>query len=227
MKKLLSILTVKDYIFIGIIVVLLFLFLTKGCRKDPNVQVVQPTLQKTTQKTDKKGNAYTEVKGTLYTEAQMKSITDSIKKVLGKGKVQTVTQTVTRIDTMLKQDTLYVDNETGEIYVADSNKNVQLSYRGNYKTKTGNFHMVLTPDTATGITTIKKHLFKANELTLNQYHTNSLFIPSEGYVYTAKIPKVLGAIGPTLGAAYCSDGKLHGFAGVGITFNLIGIRSRK
>lgn len=227
MSKLLSVFTIRDYVFGGIIILLGVLLLTRGCHKDDNVITVLPVLRPTTQKVDNNGNTYTEIKGTIYTQAQMKAITDSIQKALGKGKVTQVTQTVTRIDTFLKQDTMYVDPATGYIYVADSQKDVQLSYTGNWKLDTGSFHMKLTPDTATSVTTIKKHLLRADELTLNEYHTNSLFIPSEGYVYTAKVPKVIAVVGPVVGGGITSSGKWEAFAGLGLTFNLFSIKSRK
>lgn len=225
-EKFFMTLTIREYILLTIIVILTILFLRGYFHKDDNVITVLPVLKPTTQKTDKKGTQYTEIKGTLYTKDQMKIITDSIQRVLGKGKVVQVTRTVTKVDTVIKQDTMFVD-ASGYLYIADSQKDFQLSYTGNWKDKQGHFHMKLTPDTATGVTTIKKHLLRANELLLNEYHTNSLFIPSEGYVYTAKVPKVIGAIGPTIGGAYCTDGKLHGFAGIGITLNIIGIKNNR
>lgn len=177
--------TIERILIIGLLIVIIVLYI-RSCHKDTGVITVMPILRSTTQKVDNNGNSYTEIKGTIYTQAQMKVITDSIQKTLGKGKVQIVTQSVTKIDTFLKQDTLYVDANTGYIYVADSQKDIQLSYTGNWKLDTGNFHIRLTPDTCTSITTIKRRLFKGPEMTTNLYHTNKLFTPTLGYSYTVQ-----------------------------------------
>lgn len=226
-RNFLQSITWRDFIYIAIIFILLILFI-KGChRKDPNVQIVQPTLKPAVQKTDKQGTVYTEIKGTLYTEAQVKALSDSFRKVLKVSKVQGVIRTVTNIDTSFKHDTLLVDPSTGYIYVADSNKNLKISYTGNYKRDTGSFHLKFVPDTATYVPAITKHLFRSDDLTLSIYHTNELFKSSAGYFYTAKQQKVIAAIGPLVAVGYSTSGKPGGLIGAGIVLNLWGLKTGK
>ena len=111
-----------------------------------------PDFKPTVQKTDKAGNTYTEVQGTLFTQDQMKHITDSMSKVLGKGKVTHVIETITVIDTVIqvKEEDIYLDTITGSISAKDSTKNSYLGFSGNYKTKQATLTLRLTPDTEIG-----------------------------------------------------------------------------
>lgn len=183
-----------------------------------------PDFKPTVQRTDKAGNVYTEVQGTLFTKDQMQHITDSMSKVLGKGKITHVIETITVIDTVIqvKEHDIYLDTVTGSITAKDSTKNSYLAFAGNYKTKQATLTLRLTPDTATFITTVKKHLLRPNEMNVNIYHTNDLFTPAQGKAYTATVPKTIGCIGPMVGVGI--NGKP--FLGVGITFNVLGIKMK-
>lgn len=220
--------TWKDLIYIAAIVIL-GIFLLRGCGKPPhNTEVVKPRLTPTEQKTDKKGTSYTEIQGTLYTQAQMKHLTDSLRKVLGKGKIQTVIQTVTDIQVVHEHDTQYIDLATGDIYAADTNVNYAVSYRGNFKQRTGTFFLALTPDTATAVTAIKNPLFGRPVLTTNIYHSNLLFTPSMGTSYTTKVSRTIAVMGPLVAGGYGTEsGKLQGFVGFGLTVPIISIRSKR
>jgi hypothetical protein len=225
-KKYFYVLNIKNVIYLLIIGLLPFL-LYKGCsnKNDFGTSVKKPVLKPTVQKKDKNGTVYTEVKGTLFTEEQMKHITDSMAKALGKGKVQQIIETVTVIDTEYEVKKFYIDSTTGNIYAQDSNKDSKISFAGNSKTGTGKFRLSLTPDTASYITTIKKHLFRASEINVNIYHTNHLFTPSMGSAYTSKSPKTIACIGPVMGVGY--NGTLFPFLGVGITLNVVSIKIKK
>lgn len=227
LKRYIYSLTVRDLIHF-LIIAFLFIVFFKGCPSvgsHSEVSVKKPALKPTVQKTDKNGTAYTEVKGTLFTKDEMKHITDSLAKALGKGKVQQVIETVTVIDTEYEVKKFYIDSTTGDIYVQDSNKDSKLSFAGNSKTGSGKFRLYLTPDTASYVTTIKKRLLRSSEMNVNIYHTNSLFAPVMGSAYTAKVPKTIACIGPVAGIAW--NGKAFPFVGIGITFNVIGIKSKR
>ena len=226
LKKYSYVLNMKNVIYLLIIGLLPFLFY-RGCsdKDDFDPSVKKPALKPTVQKKDKNGTVYTEVKGTLFTEEQMKHITDSIGKALGKGKVQQAIETVTIIDTEYEVKKFYIDSTTGDIYAQDSNKDSKITFVGNSKTGTGKFRLSLTPDTASYITTIKKHLFRASEMNVNIYHTNQMFAPAMGSAYTSKSPKTIACIGPVIGVGY--NGTLFPFLGVGITLNVIGIKIKK
>jgi hypothetical protein len=214
---------IKKTAVIASLLVILILVL-RNCHIGPpdrsNVKV--PDFKPVVQKKDKAGNAYTEVQGTLFTKDQMQHITDSMSKVLGKGKVTHVIETITVIDTVIqvKEHDIYLDTVTGSITAKDSTKNSYLAFAGNYKTKQATLTLRLTPDTATFVTTIKKHLFRPSEMNVNIYHTNDLFTPAQGKAYTATVPKTIGCIGPMVGIGI--NGKP--FFGVGITLNVFGIK---
>ena len=227
LKRYIYSLTIRDLIHF-LIIALLFIVFFKGCPSSgssKHTEVKEPALKPTTQKKDKNGTVYTELKGTLFTKDEMKHLTDSLAKALGKGKVEQVIKTVTVIDTEYEVKKFYVDSATGDIYAQDSNKDCKMSFAGNSKTGTGKFKLSLTPDTASYITTIKKHLFRASEMNVNIYHTNSMFAPAMGSAYTAKTPKTIACIGPVIGIGY--NGTLFPFLGIGITLNVIGIKIKK
>lgn len=217
----------KDSAYLLIIALLFFLSFYKGCSHGSHSDTVvkKPALKSTVQKKDKNGTVYTEVKGTLFTEEQMKHVTDSLRKALGKGKVAQVIETVTVIDTEYEVKKFYIDTTTGDIFAQDSNKDSKISFAGNSKNGSGKFRLYLTPDTATYVTTIKNHLFRASEMSVNIYHTNSLFAPKMGSAYTAKTPKTIACIGPMIGMAY--NGSVIPIFGIGVTLNVIGIKIKK
>jgi hypothetical protein len=218
----------KDVVYLlTILVLLMYVFRGYLVHTTSNNDVVtKPALKPTTQMKDKNGNSYTEVQGTLFTEKEMKHVTDSLSKVLGKGKVVHVVETVTVIDTEYKIEDVYIDTLNGFVSAQDSNKNSQISFNGNYRLKTGSFRLRLSPDTSTYVTSIKTHWFKADNMTVNIYHTNELFVPSMGAAYTAKVPKTVACIGPVTGIAY-GAGKIYPFVGLGITLNVFGIKIKK
>ena len=214
----------KDLDFIIAIILLFLLVKTYSSYFHKNTTVTEPILNQVIQKKDKEGTPYTEIKGTVFTKDQMIHVTDSLKKVLGKGRVIHVVETTTVIDTIYKIKEVYLDTVTGNIYAQDSNKESRISFKGNYKNNTGTFSLKLTPDTASYITTLKNHWFKASDMSVNIYHTNQLFVPAQGFAYTAKIPKTIGCIGPVAGIGY--NGKVFPFIGIGIVFNVIGIKTK-
>lgn len=219
--------TLSNILIAGLIAIIVVMGIRSCSDKPEHVTIIKPALVPTVQKTDKKGTSYTEIKGTLYTQAQMKALSDSLRRVMGKGKVQSVVETVTDIDVQLKHDTLYVDPSTGLIWVADSGKDIQITYLGNYKEDTGSFHVRLTPDTATRVTTFKTPLIGRPTMTVNEYHTNKLFTPVAGSAYSAKAPKTLLVIGPSGGGGWSTGASgIQGFVGVTATIPVISIRTK-
>lgn len=182
----------KDMVYIIIVCGLSILLFYHGCNKhkDP-ADVSKPALQPTVEKKDKKGTVYTEVKGTIYTQAQMNHVTDSFKKVLGKGKVVQVIETVTPPIHDTVPVVVYVDTLNHLLSAKDSTKFRRIGFTGNWVTKKGTFTLDIAPDTATYVTTWKHRLFRPDELTANIYHTNDMFKPTLGSVYTAKTPKAI------------------------------------
>ena len=177
-------------------------------------------------KTDSKGTVYTQIKGTFLTKEQLASLTDSIAHALGvKPKnVKGITTVITEVDTQWYPKNVYIDTGKHSLFALDSAKDYYISYRGSTVNPEGVFKFRLTPDTATYITTLTKHFFKANDYKVNIYHSNSLFIPSFGSTYSFREPKTVGCIGPFLGVAY--NGGFVPVVGIGVTLNLFGIKAK-
>lgn len=218
--------TVSNVLIVALLAIIVVMGIQRCSDSPENAQLIEPPLAPVVQKVDKAGTAYDEIRGTLYTEVQMKALTDSFRKILNKGKVTQVTTTETRIDTFLKQDTLIVNNETGEIYAADSSPYHKVSYTGNYKLHTGGFQMTFRDDTATYISTIKKRLLRPDLYTTSVYHSNPFFKPSAGNSYTVAPRKVIASVGPTIGYGITTSGKPEAYIGIGLTFNLLGIKTK-
>lgn len=219
--------TLSNVLIVGLLAVIVVMILRSCSDKPENMEVKKPALTPAVQKVDKAGTTYSEIKGTLYTQAQMKAVSDSFGKLLGKGKVQSVSGAVTDIDTFLKHDTLFVDPSSGLVWVADSSKNIQVSYLGNYKADTGSFHVRLTPDTATRITTFKTPLIGRASMSLNEYHTNDLFAPVAGYTYMAKAPRTLLVVGPCAAGGWATGSPgIQGFVGICATLPVVSISSK-
>lgn len=179
------------YIFIPILL-LLAIFLQRGCKR-PELIRNDPNIMKPVEnKVDKKGTPYVEIKEQMYTKAQVKEITDSFRRNFkGKPQIKEVIRYVAYVDTSLKTEGPKIDTFEGNVTISDSfqSKDVYISYKGSSLTKTGTFNLSLTPDTTTFLVAEKKKLFKANERTINIYHTNSLIKTAVGTAYTEKIPK--------------------------------------
>lgn len=216
--------TWKDFIYI--LVILFAIWVTtrfNSCHS--SIGDKHLTISPVEQKVDKKGTSYSEIKVNEVSQVDMKHITDSIRKVLGKGQVQTIIKEIT--GDVIYKDTnkvVYIDSSKGDITSIDSTKDIKVSFTGNYKKKTGEFDIHLTPDTVTIISNVKHHWFKPDELTTNTYHTNSLFTPVQGSSYTIKPKRMIGCIGPSIGVVYA--GKWIPALGITATFNLIPIRSK-
>jgi len=216
----------KDFYYL-VIIVILFLYYLRSCNSLPS-QVIQPPYKPVQHNTDQNGNSYTQISGTLYTSEQMKQMVDSIAKVLRvkPGAITNVTNTITNIDSHISTNsTIYLDTFNHTITDSISTKDYFLSYNGNYATRIGNFHIKLSPDTATYIGILNKRLLRPDKYQVNIYHTNKLFEPEQGNTYSSTIPKTIAVVGPFLGLAY--NGNVVPVIGVGITFNVLSIKRKK
>jgi hypothetical protein len=217
----------KDFVYIAIIVVLLICYL-RTCSSSAPVPVITPVYKPTEHRVDNNGTSYTQVNGNIVTPEQMKQIVDSLAKALKvkPGNITNVTNLVTNIDThSYTTNTVYIDTFTHTFGDSISTKDYFLSYYGNYAKRTGSFHLQLSPDTSTYVGITTKRLLRADEYKLKIYHTNKLFEPKEGYSYTTSVPKTIAVLGPFLGLGY--NGKIIPVIGIGVTFNLVGIKKKK
>ena len=214
---------------IGIIVILFSVIIFKNCRvkKLEIQQAIEPILAPVQQKIDKKGNQYVEIKEELFTKAQVKHISDSLIKVYKVSKIDGVVKQVQHIDTFSREILVFIDTGTHEIRAVDSNRYIINVFKGNTKTNTGQFHLTLTPDTLSYIDAVKTHFFKPNEHNIIISHSSPYIKTTNASAYKYKEPKVQFCIGPSAGVQYSPiDGKFHGYLGLGITLNLISIKSK-
>lgn len=214
----------KDFVYSGIIVVLLICYL-RTCSSPSPVPVITPTYKPVEHRTDNNGTGYSQVTGNIVTPEQMKQIVDSLAKALKvkPGNITNVTNLTTIIDTYsTTTNTVYIDTLTHTFGDSISTKDYFLSYYGNYAKRTGSFHLQLSPDTATYVGVTTKRLLRPDKYELKIYHTNKLFEPREGYSYTSSVPKTIAVLGPFLGLGY--NGKIIPVVGIGVTFNIYSIK---
>lgn len=228
-KVLLSSFEVKDFFYIGIIAILILIHIG-SCNMNKSITAINLSIPKITPVAtyvDKKGETHEVIKEKVYTENQMKIITDSIKHSLKASEVKSVTQAITTVDTTLHTKTFYVDTIDHTIQASYQDTGCYLEFTGNTQTKFGQFKLILVPDTATFIQTFKNHLFKPSTYSIDIHHTNPYFKTTEGMSYTVKENKVLFTIGPVMGIEYNPFTKITSpFVGIGISYNLIGIRKK-
>lgn len=217
-KEFISSFSWRDLVYIGIIVGI-FLFMRGS---EGGLPVQKPAIVAAVKKVDKMGTAYTQIQGTIYTEQQMKLITDSMRRVLGNGKVVQMTTIITKEVHDTLSVPVYIDSFDHTIIATDSNKSYKQSFSGNWQQHTGKFTLDILPDTATYVSTWKTHWFKKDQLYTNVYHTNPLFVPISGDTYQASAKKTIACIGPFAGISY--TGKILPVVGIGITLNLIPIK---
>lgn len=217
MKNFITSFSFKDLIYI-ILIIIVFMIMRKGCTNKEAITV--PTLQPVINKVDKRGAVYTEITGQIYTKDQIKELLDSFAKVSGNKPLSghAFIKEVVRVDTVFHTDIMYIDTFNHTVFDTFYNKDIQIGYRGNYLTRKGAFNLNLTPDTASYITYLNRHLFKATTMKVDVYHTNRLYKPVAGVSYTTSVPKVLFTVGPSLGILY--DGNIRPYVGIGITYNL-------
>ncbi len=232
LKSLFAQLSIKDFFYILIILIFLVLLLrTNSCHsKNIHSNISLPSIESVVHKIDKKGTEFAEIKQTIYTQKDLDHLTDSFKKVLKVNKITSVTNSIEHLQGQVTTtNTIYLDTIKHTITDHYFDKNLKLGYSGDLMIKRGEFTWEFTPDTATYITSIKKHWFKSDEYSINIYHTNDYFTKSvvAGNSYSYRPPKVQFCIGPNFGVSYSLvDKKIHPFIGFGVSYNLIGIKRK-
>ena len=219
-NKFLSMLSWKDFVILGLLVVLLFKLPYTSKEK---IKTIPPVLVPVTTVLDKNHKIESVIPVDLFTKEQIKKISDSIKKTLSITKIETVIQTVTHTDSFTKEVTVYIDTHTHTIFAQDSNVYLKQTFKGNSLTSVGTFTLKLTNDTISTVVG-SKHKFLGSDLT-NVYtvHSNPYFSTIAGSSYTYKQTKNLMSVGPFLGVN--TQGVV--VLGIGVSFNLIGIWKTK
>jgi len=218
---------IKDLVLLlGVILLILF-----GIHKinKPISNTEKPKLEQVQNHLGKDGKVVSAIEEHFYTQKDINNLTDSIKKIWKvKGKTQSFLQYVGSVDTILKPVPFYINDTAHSIFAKDSSRYYEVTFTGNSKTKYGNFYLHLTNDTLSALTIKKNYLFKSSVYTTFLKHSNQLVNTTVGESYTIKVPKERFVIGPSLGVQYIpSTGKFMPFIGLGITYNLIAIKSKK
>ena len=170
----------------------LAIFCYRGCGESKPIISDSNTLKPVIQKVDKTGKPYVEIKQEVYTKAQMKEITDSLRRNFkGKPQIKEVIRYVSVVDTSFNTDGPSLDTSNQNWVVTDTldTKDIHIDYKGDLKAKDGTFNFQLKADTTTILSTVKNRFFRADERNIVIYHTNSLINTSVGSSYTEKIPK--------------------------------------
>ncbi len=226
-------LSLEDFFLCAAIIVIIFLAI-RNHHAANQINTVPPTIQLVQNKVDKKGTDYTEIKQVLYTQDQVNHMTDSLRKVLGKSKVDGVTVVTSNLQGQLKTDskTFYIDTGKHTIFDSYRDKGIYMEYSGNFDTHYGLFKFGFTPDTAMYITTSKNHWFKPNEYSIDIYHTNSYFTKATigGSSYTFKEARPWLTIGPSVGVNIGFSNSKFSFnpmVGITATYPIIILRNKK
>lgn len=227
-------LNIKDYFFIIILIIMGFLLVQKNCqltKLQKTIKIETPQILPADKKTDKKGTEYSQIKETVFTQKQMDHITDSFRKVLKVTKVNHVTTEVSSLKGEVRSNgkVFYLDTMKHTVFDSHEDKYMYVEYTGNLDTHYGLFKFAFLPDTATFISTSKNHWFRPNEHSVAIYHSNKYFNDAvvAGTSYTYKERKIRAVIGPSIGVQYMlKTHKIEPYIGIGITFNLIGLKSK-
>lgn len=172
------------------------------------------------------GNKRSNITGIIVSEDEFKRVTDSFKTLLSDKRVEIkeVTKYVNIIDTVLKK--IYVKIDTSGNFEYEHNDDyISLRAWGNYRSNEGNFRL-RGVDTITHISYVKKRLFRSNEVKVNLSNSSPYYSITEGASLTLREPKSILVFGPQVGITYTGD-KLKPYVGLGMTYNLFSIKTRR
>ena len=212
---------IKDFIFSLVLLIIIIFGYNSLYHSREGINNIIPSLEVVKNK-DINGNVISSVTTGLYTQKEVDNLTDSLKKAWKiKGNTQSFTQFIDRVDTEFKDKPFYLDTANYVIFARDSSEYADISFLGNSKTQIGNFHLKLSNDTLTEITTEKKHWFKPNVFTTSIEHSNKLITTTLGDSYQIEVPQDKWVIGPSIGVQYFySENKFVPYIGFGVSYNL-------
>lgn len=182
----------------------------------------QLSLQKTTQYNDNKGVIHNVIVTRELSQDELNHITDSIRKsIKTHPEIKEVIKYVPKLDTEWVDLPVIIHGDTVETSKIDSYVTAKAII--NTRTKEGIIELKLT-DTLTAVTTLKKHLLRGNTETIDITNRNPYVSIAYGTSITGKEPKPIIVLGPS--AVYNPFTQKIQY-GVGVTFNLLSIKSNK
>lgn len=171
---------------------------------------------------DRNGTTHSEIKTDVVSKEVFKQQTDSYKRLLkGRAQINTVTEYIQVHDTVFRDLAVTKDGDTLSIYKKDNY--IDASAKINSKTMIGEMH-IAGIDTITYIDYTKKHLFKANERTINLSGKSPYNSYKSGRSITLKEPKPILVL-DIQGGWNPFNQKFYG--GIGIGVPIITLKSRK
>lgn len=228
LKSFIAKISMEDFLLLIACIIIFVLFIkNKHLNNTILDNVIPPPIVAVEHKIDKKGTEYSEIKQTLYTQNEVNHMTDSLRKILRASKITGVTTEISNLNGQITtHNTITHDTIYQTISDTSKNKFLTLTYFGDLKNQIGKFTFEFVPDTATYVSSFKKHWFKPTDYSINIYHTNNYFKEAviAGSSYTYKEPKILFTFGPTIGYDFINKKSI---LGIGLTYNLISIKKRK
>lgn len=219
---------VKDFFYIGIIVILIILHIN-SCHNNHviNHDLSLPALTTGTNKLDANGVNHFTVPEKEVTKSQMKDATKDIKKNIGTSEVKSVTDLVTKINITTPEVPIELGLNNDSLKANYDIKDIHIKFSGDINTKKGIFQVNLVPDTLQLVRHTKKHWFKPDENLIDVTHTNGLFKDTLASSMSYKESKILFSIGPTMGVQINPiTGIISPFIGVGITYSIFNIKRK-
>lgn len=223
MKTLQSVLNfVKQKALVVVFSVLCTLAFMKGCvHPVPNVGQKPMDLKPTTEYV-KDGVVHTVIKVRELTPKEMKVITDSLRKtVKGKPQIREVIEFVSVTDTVWRNLPAIINGDTVTVEKIDSYVTAKATI--NTRLKEGTIELSLR-DTLNQKRTFKNRFLRANTQTVDMTNKNSYVKIVAGSAIVLKEPKPVITFGPTVSINPIT-GKVQW--GIGATFNVLSIKTRK
>jgi hypothetical protein len=180
------------------------------------------SLEPTKSYTDNKGTTFTQVVTRDLTQKEMNQITDSIRKsIKGHPEIKEVVKYVPYIDTTFKNVPVTQVGDTVTLTKIDDY--VYIVSKADLKTKLGTIDLKLK-DTVTVVIGVHKRLLRANQDTVTIMHKSPYINIDMGKALIVKEPKVLLSLGPSIVYNPFTQKMQYG---LGVTFNLVSIKSKR
>lgn len=208
-----------DFKFWAILIIVFLLVLQyRSCQKE-EVQLVDMSFKPVTQYKDKDSITHSVIQNQLVNQETMNRILDSISKNLD-VKPQTITQYITKTDTVFRDRPVYIDTVNKEFRTSFKDPYIEIDVNGNLQTNKANFK-IKTTDTLTYVSYTKKHLFKGDEHLIDISGKSPHNTITEGRSFKLETKKSIFVLGPSVVYNPFTN-KVQ--VGIGVTLNLISLK---
>lgn len=212
------------------IILILFLGIVtwKSCNKPHKVDSIPNLEYKEPEKTyvDEHAKEHNQQTTESVTTQVLDRLVDSlISENKNLKKAISLVQASTRIDTVFREKIRWIDTISGEFEIAKKDQWIDLSAKGNIKTGEGSIS-IKTWDTLSVVMRRKNNLFKPDEIIADVSFSSPYNQVDKMRSYSVSERKSILVIGPQ--ASFGWDGnKWRPSVGIGVTYNLFSIKTRK